>query len=197
MRITEETRRQTRAAILQAARTQFAESGFEAAKTRAIAADAGIAAGTLFNYFPSKEDLGMALLAEIFDAAEAEFESTRREEESLEERLFAHVAIALRHLQFARSWIGEVLEVAFSPLRAVHPENIASRLRLRHLERVSAWLRGEPGLRPESALDLQLYWSLYLGVVGFWSRDESHNQEETLALLDRSIELFCRALREE
>ena len=46
-------------------------------------------------------------------------------------------------------------------------------------------------------LSLHLYWSLYLGVLSFWARDTSHNQEATLALLDRSIRLFCRALREE
>ena len=41
---------------------------------------------------------------------------------------------------------------------------------------------------------LHLYWSLYLGVISFWIRDESSKQEDTLALLDRSIRLFVNSL---
>jgi hypothetical protein len=37
---------------------------------------------------------------------------------------------------------------------------------------------------------LQLYWTLYTGVVAFWARDRSPKQEDTLALLDESIEMF-------
>ena len=200
MRVTRETRERTRQAILDAASSQFLEIGFEAAKTREIAAAAGIAAGTLFNYFPSKESLGLALVSEAVDTGEVEFDATRRAGESLEERLFAYVAIQLRHLAPTRAWVVEVLETALSPLRAESPEGLAGDLRCRHLERVSEWLRAEEGLHPgaaENAMDLHLYWTLYLGALGFWARDDSHNQEATLALLDRSIGLFCHALREE
>ena len=39
--------------------------------------------------------------------------------------------------------------------------------------------------------------TLYLGVLAFWSRDGSERESATLALLDRSVRLFCRALDEE
>lgn len=197
MRVTRETRERTRNAILAAARQQFAEVGFEAATTREIAQRAEIAAGTLFNYFPNKEALGLALASEALQTAELEFAESRREGESLEEKLFAQVAIGLRHLDSTRGWIADVFETALSPLRRDDGENPAGELRRHHLERVSGWLLEEFGPRAQSALDLHLYWSLYLGVIAFWARDDSHNQEETLALLDRSIGLFCRALREE
>jgi hypothetical protein len=38
---------------------------------------------------------------------------------------------------------------------------------------------------------LQLYWTLYLGVVAYWAADDSPHQEDTLALLDRSTKLFA------
>ena len=41
-----------------------AGSGFDAATTREIATAARIAAGTLFNYFPTKEAIAVALAAE-------------------------------------------------------------------------------------------------------------------------------------
>ena len=36
----------------------------------------------------------------------------------------------------------------------------------------------------------QLYWTLYTGVLAFWSDDPSPNQEDTLALLDQSMAMF-------
>lgn len=46
-----------RSAILEAAIQVFAENGFFAARTREIAARAGVAEGTLYLYFESKDDL--------------------------------------------------------------------------------------------------------------------------------------------
>ncbi len=39
-----------------------------------------------------------------------------------------------------------------------------------------------------------MYWTLYLGVLAYWARDESANQTDTLALLDRSTRLFAASL---
>ena len=37
---------------------------------------------------------------------------------------------------------------------------------------------------------LQLYWTLYTGVLAFWAKDTSPKQEDTLALLDESMTMF-------
>jgi len=194
MRITQAAQAATRQRILEVAREQF-QSGFESVTTRAIAAQAGIAAGTLFNYFPSKEALGFALVEEATRAAEAEFEGTPQPA-SFAECLFAFVAIQLRHLAPLRSWTPVVLESALSPLRA-EADDAPSALRRRHLERVHGWIEAELGAGAERAIDLHLYWSLYLGVLSFWANDESEHQAATLALLDRSMRLFSRTLKEE
>jgi AcrR family transcriptional regulator len=103
MRVTAETRSATRQRILEASRKLFAAEGFEGATTRDIARAAGIAAGTLFNYFPTKEAVVRALVGEACGlAAEAfEVDHARRDGEplSLEEELFAHVAAVLRKLK--------------------------------------------------------------------------------------------------
>ena len=54
---------QTKAVILAAARERFAESGYEAATIRAIAADANIDPSMVMRYFGSKERLFEAALA--------------------------------------------------------------------------------------------------------------------------------------
>ncbi len=55
---------ETRARILEVARAHFERDGFEKANVRAIAADAGVAAGTVLLHFTDKRDL---LHAALFD----------------------------------------------------------------------------------------------------------------------------------
>jgi len=60
----EETRRR----ILAAARELFDDRGYEQTTTREIAARAGIAAGTLFNYYREKRELAQELFQRELDA---------------------------------------------------------------------------------------------------------------------------------
>ena len=57
----EERRRQ----ILEAAATVFARHGYHQARTREIAREAGIAEGTIYNYFPSKRELLLAIVDQV------------------------------------------------------------------------------------------------------------------------------------
>jgi AcrR family transcriptional regulator len=55
-----------REAILQAARAVFLEEGYTNARMASIATRAGVASGTVYLYFPSKEALAMALADDFF-----------------------------------------------------------------------------------------------------------------------------------
>lgn len=198
MRVTRETQAKTRARILKAGRALFSKEGLEGTTTRALATRARIATGTLFNYFPTKEALAAAIVTEDLEQAGEEFESRSCVGDGLEETLFAQVAVQLRHLAPHRRWLADVLETGTSLLR-LDGGGEGTALRVRQLERVQQLLTESQSSRDaaERAITLHLYWSLYLGVLDFWSRDDSHNQEATLALLDRSMNLFCKSLDEE
>jgi AcrR family transcriptional regulator len=58
------TKSQNRAAILVAAREVFAELGYEAASVRDIIGRTGLASGTFYNYFRSKEAIATAVAAD-------------------------------------------------------------------------------------------------------------------------------------
>jgi hypothetical protein len=68
------------------------------------------------------------------------------------------------------------------------------RARSRLLDEVRAIVEIRRPGRPASATSLQLYASLFVGIVCFWSRDASPRQEDTLALLDRATRLFAASL---
>jgi hypothetical protein len=83
-----------------------------------------------------------------------------------------------------------VLETALSPFSRSSVAEEGERLRTDHLETVDRILRAH-GVDPAgSVVAAQLYWTLYLGVLALWTKDESPNLEDTLVLLDTSVELF-------
>lgn len=193
MRVTAETKAATRRKILDAARRLFAEGGYEGTTTRDIARAAEIASGTLFNYFPTKEAIVACLANDATEDAIDAIRSGDNVAETLEEALFALVAAGLRRMKHLRRHLPALLETTLSPLAVAADEESAS-LRLRHLEAVAelAAKHGHPALSPTA---LQLYWTLYTGILVFWANDKSPRQEDTLALIDDSIEMFVGWLR--
>ena len=193
MRVTAETQAATRRRILEAARDCFSKAGFEAATTREIAAAAGIAAGTLFNYFPAKEAIALALVAEALGEARRRFEGRPRGE-SLEEDLFALVAAELRGLRPHRGYLRPVLETALSPMARAGSSPEGEAIRVEHLETVGRLIEARAPGKPPSPIALNLYWTLYTGVLAFWACDASPHQEETLAVLDHYLRAFVGSL---
>ena len=198
MRITTEAKATTRQRILEAATTLFRRDGWQNATTRGIAVAAGIATGTLFNYFPTKEAIAAALIEEALGRANEEFsghsEAGHSEDDSVDADLFALVWSGLSNLREFRGFLAHASETMFSPLARSSPGSPGDGIRVGHLEMVEAIVtsHGFPG--PRSNVAVQLYWTLYLGVFAFWASDDSPGQEDTLALLDQSLKLFVSTL---
>src|SRR5688572_10872868 len=60
--------------LLEAALDLFVEKGFAATRSEEVAARAGVSKGTLFLYFPSKEELFKAVVRESISGRFAEFQ---------------------------------------------------------------------------------------------------------------------------
>lgn len=189
MRITAEQKQRTRERILETALKLFRTQGYDGTTTRDIAQAADIATGTLFNYFTTKEAIVTALVEEALEkgivAADVEPRSG-----PVEEALFALTAAELRQLKPLRKLLRPVLETTLSPLAGA---GSGESIRLRHLETVAGIVRRH-GLPEPSGVTLQLYWTLYTGVLAFWAGDSSPRQEDTLALLDDSMSMFAHWL---
>ena len=72
-----ETRRQ---AILEAAERAFARDGFHGTSMQAICREAGISPGTLYLYFPSKDDVFKALVEQRIGVLQGHFDAAAKDQ---------------------------------------------------------------------------------------------------------------------
>jgi AcrR family transcriptional regulator len=123
------------AAIMTAAREAASEGGMAAVQIAAVAQRAGIAAGTVYRYFPGKNDLIAAVLAEI---SEREIGSLRRAAANAPGPLSALACVimsfaarALRHRRLAFAAIAEPVDAALDPMRLKFRKLLADELAMR------------------------------------------------------------------
>lgn len=194
MRVTEEVKQETRQRILDASKSLFRTKGYDATTTRDIASEAGIATGTLFNYFPNKEAIVMTFVDGALAATRKDFRTRNAFGDSVDEDLFAFLAAGLRKLRPFRKYIRPLLDACLNPLTDDH---VAQSLRAEQLEVVIEILRRHKRKEPLSAVGLHLFWTLYTGALAFWANDKSPHQEDTLALLDQSMRMFVNWIDED
>jgi len=194
MRISEQAKQENRARILEKAAEIFTGKGFETTTTRDIALASGLATGTLFNYFPSKETLAMTMVAEALGQGQTDFQRRRCGKEDLAEELFLFVASGLRRLRPLRPFLGPVLERSLSPFPRKNVCQEGEAARQGHLEAVQVIIARHGFAEAPDYVAMTMYWSLYLGILAFWTNDESPNQEESQALIDYSIRMFVQVI---
>lgn len=194
MRISEQAKQENRARILEKAAELFVARGFEDCTTRDIAVAAGLAAGTLFNYFPSKETLAMTMVSEALKMGREDFRRRRGGDEELAEDLFLFISSGLRRLRPLRPFLGPVLERSLSPFprKNVCPEGEGARQE--HLAAVQEIIATHGFTKAPDYVAVTMYWSLYLGILAFWANDESPNQQATQAVMDYYIRMFVQVI---
>jgi len=195
MRVTADSKVATRERILKVAARQLLKRGWERTTTRAIARSSGIAAGTLFNYFPSKESLAAEIVIRALRAATEEADRERTAQQTLEEDLFSFIWTGLRHLRPYREFLRPAIDTLLSPLARSAPDHPGEPIRHHHLQGVEAILSKHQLAPAASAVWVQLYWALYLGVLAHWTADDSRNQVQTQVVLDQSVNLLAVSLR--
>jgi AcrR family transcriptional regulator len=83
--------------ILEAARERFGESGVDATSLRSIASDAGTSIGMIYYYFPTKDELFLAVVEEVYAALLSDLEqalSAHADFESSVSALYRRIAAA-------------------------------------------------------------------------------------------------------
>jgi AcrR family transcriptional regulator len=195
-----ENKENTKRAILAAALELFARKGFYRTTTKAISKKAGIAEGTLFNYFQTKEDLALYFFEQEQAAIIQWYDrDSRIKRASLAEKLFAIIQRFLDRLAPYEEFIGAVYLRALAPASTLSPWSLQSQERnLRYLQFIRGILAqaeaaGEiPRVGDFGAYAFGLFHS---AMITYWLQDCSRGKEQTLALLDRCLKLGAHVLR--
>lgn len=113
------TRGDIDARIVQAARARFLTEGVDGASLRAIAKDAGTNVGMIYYYFPTKDDLFLGVIEDVYAGLLDDLGVAMREEPQVEARL--------RRLYHR---VASMSEIEFDVIRIVVREALVSSQRL-------------------------------------------------------------------
>jgi len=187
--------------IVTSALSLFQTKGFDATTTKAIARKAGIAEGTVFNYFRTKEDIALHFFEQEVDQAIASVrDNPRLRKAPLEEKLFALVHAQLEFLAPYEKFIGAAFIHALKPASPLGIfSHRAQELRHRYVGFVQELLdESLPKNQhtPLSFLAPEVFWIYYLGALLFWLHDSSPGKQHTLAFLDRSLSIGVSFLKQ-
>ncbi|SDB06513.1 TetR/AcrR family transcriptional regulator [Pseudomonas sp. NFACC13-1] len=185
-----------REAILQAAIAEFRSSGFEITSMDKIAATAGVSKRTVYNHFPSKEELFADILNRLWNSVTAEQDMPYSSQTPLREQLQTllqaklHLLADENFLDLARIAIAATIH---SPERA---QDMVSRMGQRE-EGLTAWIRqaqADARLKPvEPAFAAQQMHGL-LKTFAFWPQvsmgQPSLTQEEQARVIESALDMF-------
>jgi AcrR family transcriptional regulator len=187
----ERVRREIASTIANAAEEVFAAEGLHAAHVEHIARRAGVAVGTLYNYYKDRDALLAALLRTRREELFAELDAALREAggRSLREQLLAFAGAHVRFLRTHRTFCRILFEGELSRMQAAYPtatEEHAQSLR-GFFERVEGLVRGGiesrelPGGNVE--LDPWLFGGMLKGVTVRDLRENKPCEPEDVARL--------------
>jgi AcrR family transcriptional regulator len=196
-----ENKEKTKRAILAAALKLFAEKGFYGTTTKAISRKAGIAEGTLFNYFETKEDLALYFFERELDEVIAWYERDARvKRAALAEKLFAIIHQSLERWAPYEEFIGAVYLRSLVPSSRLSPWRLQTQERnlcyLRFIRDILAQAEAAGDIPPVGDLGAHAFNLFHLAIVTYWLQDNSPGKEQTLALLDRCLKLATHFLKQ-
>jgi TetR/AcrR family transcriptional regulator of autoinduction and epiphytic fitness len=159
-----------REAIIQAAITEFRANGFEVTSMDKIAATAGVSKRTVYNHFPSKEELFAEILNQLWARISAEQSVVYNREQPLREQLRQMLQAKMQlmadenFLTLARVAIAATIH---SPERA---QNMVERMGERE-EGLTVWIRAAQADGRLKAVDPEFAAHQVQGLLktfGFW-----------------------------
>ena len=197
----ETKKEQTKRKILDVSLQLFQKNGFGRTTMRDIAKKSGIALGTTYNYFPTKEHIALFFFERALEKVTERYQAEEPTDASLEEKLFLLISLELEHVAPYEEFLNLIVTHAALPTSRLHPFSMDSqRLKRRHLDFVSRLLeeskdKGEFSAFGFDSMVLSAFWVYHLGIMMFWLNDESRKKEDTYILLDKSLRFILNALR--
>jgi AcrR family transcriptional regulator len=189
---------ETRSRILAAALDLFRQRGFDQTTMREIANEAGVALGSAYYYFASKEALVMAFYEQASQEMSVQIDAGLAEAKGLEGRLRAILDVKFEYFAPNRLFLGALSRHAADPQNPLSPfSDETARIRELDLQRFAAALEASRVAIPKDLAPYlpKLIWLYQMGLILFWISDRSPDQIRTRQLRDKSLSLLVTALK--
>ncbi|MGH2542168.1 MAG: TetR family transcriptional regulator [Ardenticatenaceae bacterium] len=189
---------QTRTLILETALALFQEGGYEQTTMRAIAEAAGVAVGSAYYYFRSKEHLIQAFYHRMHEEHLAAARPVLEQERALEARLRGVMQARLTTIEPYHRFSGVLFKSAADPQSPLNPFSPASGpVRDEAIALFAEVLEGATEQVPDDlATELPtLLWAYHMGIILFWIHDESSGRSRTWRLAEHTVELVARLIK--
>jgi AcrR family transcriptional regulator len=187
----------TRAHILRAALEAFRQRSFDAVTMREVAASAGVALGSAYYYFDSKDALVMAFYEQSQQEMAPELEAILTRSRTLEQRLRGIIAFKLQYFAPNRKLIG-ALSAHSDPHHPLSPFSVhTTRVREQDIAFFARAVSDSNVHLPPSILPYlpRLLWLYQMGIMLFWVYDESPKQARTALLFDKTLRMMLLILK--
>ena len=191
----------TRKKILEVSLQLFQKQGFGRTTMRDVAKKVGIALGTTYNYFPTKEHIALFFFEQALDEVMERYRKEEPADAPLDERIFLLLSIELEQIAPYEEFLNLMVTYAVVPSSRLHPfSRDSQRLKSKYLDFVGGILeaareRGEFGTVGFDSMILSAFWVFHLGILMFWLNDQSRKKEETFILLDKTLRFTLDALK--
>ena len=163
----------TKKKILEVSLQLFQKMGFGRTTMRDIAKKCGIALGTTYNYFPTKEHIAHYFFERALDEVMERYRREEPPDAPLEERIFLLLSLELEKIAPYEEFLNLIVTHAMLPSSRLHPFSMDSqRLKMKYLDFVggileSAKEKGEFSSLGFDAMILSAFWVFHLGIMMF------------------------------
>lgn len=199
MKVSQEQKRETRLALIDAAVEQVIEKGLKGATMRAIARQAGVGDATIYNYFPTKESLLFAYYEErILEATETVRARKGYGEYRLQERVQTLFEELLERMLPDREFVQVTAKPVFFSMAPNHGELKPAQEPFFEYVGEAIDIAVHSGEIEEQVfrdMIVRLYWDHFLGIVFYWLGDRSEMFADTSILADKTLGLGAAALK--
>lgn len=188
----------TRAHILETALRVLRERGYEGATMRLIAEEAGVAVGSAYYYFPSKDHLIQGFYAQLHVDHVAAVEPLLEDAKTLDQRLRAVLRTKFDTAAPFHGFSGALFKTAADPGSPLSPFSADSAPTRDESKALFRDVVDGAGLRKRSPLHAKLHellWLYQMGLILYWIHDRSPGQERSYRLVDRTVPIVCRLVR--
>jgi len=186
---------ETKQKIVDAAMRLFEKHGYDATTMRAIAAEADVAVGNAYYYFPSKEHLIQAFYARTHVEHLVAARAVLAKEKSFEKRLVGVMEAKLDTAEPYHRFSGVLFKTAADPESPLNPfsdDSLPTRK-----ESVALFADVVDGSKLSVSKEIReelpdLLWIWHMGVVLFWLHDKSPGRARTRKLVAATAPLIER-----